>query len=1040
MSFHNRNFKQKVLCASVLAASLQISTSALAQTEDTDDTVENGMLEEVVVTGIRRSLQQSMDIKRDAGSVVDAITATDIGKLPDATIADSLQRITGIQITRSGGEGATVNIRGNGNVTTTLNGEQMLAAGSITTVTPDFADIPSTMVSGIEVMKSAQAHDVVAGLAGTINLKTNRPFMLDDGLTVVAKAEATNGSLGEETDPSFAGFLGYNNDARFGATLNLSYSESTLADYYTGSQGDGWSFNAAEASNFVQDNVDVNGDGDSNDLYYAFQGHMAGNRFIERERTGINGAIQFQLTDSLLLTGDVFYTDMDEQHYFAGFVASQAWQGETGWFTPELVSEYPNIVSTNNEDGVREYETLEGNYYTVQSASLQARNTKTHNQTWAIDKEAFNSNVEISFDNGGPLIASLRWVHGDAINNISRSVIDGYINSGSQVGAEYVGVGGERISDVNPWGYAGQQAQLPDGTPVEGSYTQIPIHIGYDESGQHWSFPEMTVEESDGSTTTETFGSSLDRYSLTSTNLYGDETSANLDVLRGDLTWELNAGPLISVDVGARYGLREVKKRGWIGGVARTNQYGDAFLSRWKDTASQAPLTGESFIPPISFTELNDRGMITQIDDFHGTTGMPSLYFVDPEVMSDPLAWHNDIYGVNIQVPDAANVYDVEEETTSAYLQANLQGELFGIPYTGNVGVRYVSTEFDVVQSEALVGDVAAFNDQEYIISGALGILQPDGNKITTVTSYSDLLPAINFAFDITPDQVVRVSATKTVSTHNTDMLAGGLTVNRILACNVQQADGSNVFCATGGSQEGNPLLEPNRNTNAEISYEWYFSDTGMFNLGLFWVQQNTGFLTTQVMRDDIVDTDGQVRGYNITTGQFTGAVPISTTVTVDESSYTRGMEVGYQQGFDFLPGFWGGFGVSANYTYSPSSSSETDYYGESLPGGGNSEHQSNLAMWYERDGWQVRVAHNYRSEMFDYTKVEGNYRFARFVAPTNYVDASISYEFNDFVKVNLQATNLTEEHREAYFQWENNVDQRYYNERRLTLGVQFNL
>src|SRR5690606_22560834 len=121
-------------------------------------------------------------------------------------------------------------------------------------------------------------------------------------------------------------------------------------------------------------------------------------------------------------------------------------------------------------DGGREV--LDGNYYTVQSAHYQARVTKTHNQTWAVDKEAFNSNVELAFDNGGSVTGTLRWVHGDATNNIARSVIDGYVNSGSQVGAEYVGVGGERISDVNPWGYHGRPATLPDGTPVEGAYTQ----------------------------------------------------------------------------------------------------------------------------------------------------------------------------------------------------------------------------------------------------------------------------------------------------------------------------------------------------------------------------------------------------------------------------------------------------------------------------------------------------------------------------------------------------------------------------------------
>ena len=193
-------------------------------------------------------------------------------------MADSLQRITGVQITRSGGEGTEVNIRGNGNITTLLNGEQMLPAGSITTVGADFADVPSTMVSGIDVRKSSEARHAVAGLGGTINLRTNRPFMLEEGYTALAKAEVTRGSLGKHNDGLVSGFFGYNADDRMGFTLNLSKSTNYLANYNTGAQGagpgyGGWSFNAAEASNFVQSNVDVNGDGGFTAAHYRSANH-----------------------------------------------------------------------------------------------------------------------------------------------------------------------------------------------------------------------------------------------------------------------------------------------------------------------------------------------------------------------------------------------------------------------------------------------------------------------------------------------------------------------------------------------------------------------------------------------------------------------------------------------------------------------------------------------------------------------------------------------------------------------------------------------
>lgn len=1044
--YSNRNFKRNLLSASILAGLMLLPTAVLAQESDEQTANETDAGEVITIRGIRGSLVQSMNNKRYSGSVVDSISAVDIGKLPDATIADSLQRITGIQITRSGGEGTKVNIRGNGNVTTTLNGEQMLSAGNVTTVQPDFSDVPSTMVSGLDVYKSSQARNVLSGLAGTINLKTNRPFMLTDEWTVLGKAEVSRGSMGKKNDGLFSAFVGYNNDDEYGFTLNVTKSSNYLADYTNGSQGGepgqygGWSYNVTEGSSFVQDNLDINGDGDTNDVYYGFQGHQAANRFIDRDRTGVNSSVQFRLSDSLKVTGDVFYTKLEEYHYVAGVVASQAWKDVTGWFTPTETTEYANI--TSDSEGV--YTTNPGSYYTIQDADYQARVVKTHSETWAVDKEALNTNLELAYDNGGAFKGTVRWVHGEANNDMSRSVVDAFVTSGSQIGDTYHGPGLDFISDANPWGYDGVSATLPDGTAVD-DYTQIPVSINYHGGQQNWQFSDQTVVDADGNTTTEVFGSNLNRYSNKSSNLYGEYANADLDVGRIDGNYLVDNetfSAVSSLDFGLRYGKRQVTKNGWYGGVARTNAYGEAFLARWKDSATQAPTTLESYIRPISFTELDEKGMITGISDFQGATGLGTMYFVDPKAMKDPLAWHNEIYGTNVLVPDAANVYKVKEETQTAYFQANLDGELAGLTYTGNIGFRYIKTKFDIVQSESLQGNVATFNGQEYLIGP--GIEQPDGNKVNTVNEYSDFLPAVNLALNLTDEQILRFSYTETVSTHDTDNVAGGLAVNRTKNCGVNNAEGEEVFCATSGSQGGNPKLQPNRNDNLDVSYEWYFSPTGMFNLGLFWVRGNTESNNRTVLRDDIVDSDGVVRGYDPNTGEFTGTVPISTidnvTVSGDWNFDEPGVEIGYQQGLDFLPGFWSGFGITANYTYSPSESKEKDYYGDFLPGVNNSKHQSNLALWYEKDGFQARIAHNYRSKMFNGVKQEGSYRFAYWTAETSYLDASVSYDLNEMVTVSLQGTNLTEEYQENYHQWESNIDSRAYAERRLTLGVQVKL
>lgn len=1023
-------FKHSLLSLSVFAGLVLAPSSLLAQ-ENTEQASADGTdeTEVIIVRGLRSSLIQSMNNKRYANSVIDSITATDIGKLPDATIADSLQRITGVQINRSGGEGSSVNIRGANQVATTLNGEQMLSAGSVTNVQPNFTDIPSTMVSGLDVMKSTQANMVIGGISGVIDLKTYRPFMLDDGFTINAKAEVTDGSMGSETDSGVSAFFGYNQDNTFGATLNISKSNKNLADYVTGSTGSDWGFVANEQSNFVSENVDANFDGDSNDSFYSFQGHQAGNQFLERDRLGVNGSFQWQINDDLQLLGDVFYTEMDEFRTQSSFIASMAWQAATGWFNPAAngLTAHENIA-----DG----ETLEGNLYSFRSGVLQARRTMVHSEADAIEKEAINTNLELKFDNGGDFSGSLRWVHGEARHDNALSVMDAYINSGSQVGATYKGPGGVPTGDVNPWGYDGQPAQLPDGTEVADSFTMIPVGIDYTGGNQAWTLP--STQYIDGEQITEVFGSNIARYSATSANLTGAKRDAELDVFRVDITYNADWGDVSTIEAGLRRGERSVKQEAWIGGVARTNAYGDAYLARWKDSASQAPQTGESYIDPISFESLESRGYISQVDDFQGASGLGSLYFVDPNSMRDPLAWHEDVYGTNIQSPDGANTYDVDETTSEFYTQFNLQGEIAGIEYHGNIGARYVKTELDINQSEIGVNGTATYNGVSYILDGALGMLPPAAGKINTDRDYSDFLPSINLAFDVAEDQILRFSYTKNVTPHNTNNLAGGINITRILACDLQKPDGSAIFCATQASQQGNPQLEPWRSTNYDVSYEWYFSETGMLSVAAFYLDFETSLARTTVLLP-FADSDGVVRGFDLSTGEFTGLVPTTTQANIDGGS-VKGLEIGYQQGMDFLSGFWKDFGVTANYTYSPTDSGLTDYYGAGTPLTDNSEHQANLVLWYENDELQARLAGNYRSKTFNGIRTVSARNFTKFTQPTFYLDASVSYDINENFTISAQGTNLTEETRENYYQWEDMIDKTFYNERRFTLSVQYRM
>lgn len=124
--------------------------------------------------------------------------AEDIGKLPDTTITDSLQRITGVQIRREANEGTLLNVRDMPQVLTTLNGEQFLSLWTITEVGANYGDIPAGMIDGADVHKYMSARILEGGISGEVDLKTISPMSLDEGLTTTVRMESPQGSRSDK--------------------------------------------------------------------------------------------------------------------------------------------------------------------------------------------------------------------------------------------------------------------------------------------------------------------------------------------------------------------------------------------------------------------------------------------------------------------------------------------------------------------------------------------------------------------------------------------------------------------------------------------------------------------------------------------------------------------------------------------------------------------------------------------------------------------------------------------------------------------------
>ncbi|HEY8615954.1 TonB-dependent receptor [Phenylobacterium sp.] len=294
--------KRKLLVASTsLAAILAASSAAQAQE-----------VEELVVTGIRASLQQSIEAKRAADTVLEVITAEDVGKFPDKNVAESLQRVTGITIQRDFGEGERVSIRGtapNLNLTL-LNGhgvatadwfilDQLNASRSF-----NFLMLPSEIVGRVEVFKSPQADLEEGGIGGVVNVVTRRPLDLPN-FTVQASAQMAYTELADKWDPQLSGMLSWSNaDDTFGVMVGLVKQKRHLR----------------------RDGVEVLGYGSNN-----FGGaigtvdypSLIGSSFFQqtRDREGVNFGVQFAPNDQLDVNLTGLYSHMDADNFNQNYMA-----------------------------------------------------------------------------------------------------------------------------------------------------------------------------------------------------------------------------------------------------------------------------------------------------------------------------------------------------------------------------------------------------------------------------------------------------------------------------------------------------------------------------------------------------------------------------------------------------------------------------------------------------------------------------------------------------------------------------------------------
>ncbi|MFC3034096.1 TonB-dependent receptor [Pseudoalteromonas fenneropenaei] len=225
------NFKKSLLALNVGLVLTGASVTGFAYAEEQGSQVKEDV-EVIEVRGIRRSLEASLNTKRFANSVVDAVSAEDVGKFPDSDVGEALGRIPGVAVGRQFGQGQQVSIRGTSAqlTSTLLNGHTVASTGWYDQQSIDrsfnYTLLPPELIGGIDVYKSSQANIVEGGIGGTVIVKTRKPLELDAN-TAFAGIKADYGSVSEETDPSVTGLYSWkNDDETFGVLGSVAYAET----------------------------------------------------------------------------------------------------------------------------------------------------------------------------------------------------------------------------------------------------------------------------------------------------------------------------------------------------------------------------------------------------------------------------------------------------------------------------------------------------------------------------------------------------------------------------------------------------------------------------------------------------------------------------------------------------------------------------------------------------------------------------------------------------------------------------------------------
>jgi len=1073
-------FKKSMLALCIMA----LSAPTLAQTATKKDTPATDV-EEVVVTGMKEALSSAQNIKRDADTVVDSITAKDLGSFPDKSVGEALQRVAGITVNRFAASSDTAHfsaepsgvvVRGLNQVRTEFNGRDSFSANSGRGLS--WGDISPELMSGVDTYKNQTAELIEGGIAGTVNMRTRVPF--DQAGDMKALTVNYNyGDLSKKATPEVSGLYSTRWETgagEFGVMGNLSYSNINTAS-------EGVQLN--RLSHFRNIYADV-------PLAYIPDGTNFRDSTYDRTREGLALAAQWQNTDQTLVATMQYirsqYENEMEEHVVGTSFGNPA-------YAKSIYYEF-----TDPNTGPKPVE--------------------------GTDAFTFDSNGMFQ---SGAMLAPLGWWGnpGDetktATNSAGQAFVPACYTWGGTCGAStpyakgYVGT-----FLTSSTRYSKNKNMTQDlGFNVKWEVSDT-VHAAFDVQ-----YVDSSVENYDISTDFNTFTNpSIDirgklpkvvlsaptnvnmspggytnpnNYYINDIMDHVEDSSGHEFAFKTDFKFDIENGWAKSLKVGARYADREQdvnwSKYNWQNVANAWTQNAAYFnMDKGADAASGFKGYPAGFYTTRKWT--SDFGSLSTASGLGDNT----FLVANMDMLSNRKLWAETMSATALGIPGGngwdpicSNVGDrgaevpgtcfrraemnqVSEKTEAAYVQLNFGGDdlnLFGKPLSGNVGVRLIRTELESVGGYSFPEHTSQFNcdpskpngTNGAVISKEIGCyIQPDdlafinsGSSLGSINvTHTNALPSLNFKYEFDDEWQARLALSRAMARPDIGNLKRYVGISANLPTVTSASDplwiknsngdiiGTNVHY-TGDAN--NPELNPILADQIDISIENYFAKVGSFTFTAFAKQFH-----------DYIQMSSVVSSY--TNNGVTRDVTVKKPINGDGAKIS-GFEVAYQRFFDFLPEPFSGLGVQTNYTYvhnkgiqNTNVSSVGGDGGSTTNGGqapdavqvdtleGLSKHSANFVLMYEKDAWAGRLAYSWRSKYLQ-TAYDCCVSVPIWTESTGQLDGSIKYSWNENIDIAFQASNLLNEQTVLTQQVTDSKDGAlrlpnawFQNDRRYTLGL----